>query len=141
MKVLFKKFYRGKNLVALLFNYLASRNETRYSEILKFENLKGLYIQSLKLKGHLRIACNMWKVFTRPTCASDFFISIYFYFYTILNVLKRHFPTKLSKKVSLQKQHYLEKHFLFFYIKASKYKNNWKVRFTGYQNGNNFQNG
>jgi hypothetical protein len=27
----------------------------------------------LKFKGPLRIVCNMWKVFTRPTCASDFF--------------------------------------------------------------------
>jgi hypothetical protein len=72
MKVLFNKFYRGINLVALLFSNLGSRNVTAYSEFRNL-NLRGLFIQSLKFKGPLHIVCNKWKVFTRPTCASEFF--------------------------------------------------------------------
>jgi hypothetical protein len=37
-------------------------------------------MQSLKFECPLRILCNMWKVFTRPTCASDFFL----FFLTVL---------------------------------------------------------
>jgi hypothetical protein len=69
MNVLFNKFHRRINLVALLFSNSGSRNKTTYSE---FRN------ESLKFEGPLRIVGNMWKVFTRPTCASDFFYVFHF---------------------------------------------------------------
>jgi hypothetical protein len=34
----------------------------------------GPSTQNLKVEGLLRIDSNMWKVFTGPTCASDFFL-------------------------------------------------------------------
>jgi hypothetical protein len=46
MKVLFNKFYRRINLVALLFSNLGSRNKTTYSE---FRHLKILRIFSYKV--------------------------------------------------------------------------------------------
>jgi hypothetical protein len=57
--------------------------------------LEGLFIQSLNFKGPLRIVCNMWKVFTRPTCASDFFL-LFSNGMTqngkIFSVLAKHYP-------------------------------------------------
>jgi hypothetical protein len=37
MKVVFNKFYRGINLVALLFSNLGSRNKTTYSKFINFD--------------------------------------------------------------------------------------------------------
>jgi hypothetical protein len=48
------------------------KEQNHVLRVLKFENLKSS-IQNLKVEGLLRIVCNMWKVFKRPTCASDFF--------------------------------------------------------------------
>jgi hypothetical protein len=73
MKALFNKFHRRINLVALLFSNSGLRNKTAYSE---FRNWKILRVFSYKVWS-LKVICgNMWKVFTRPTCASDFFLYI-----------------------------------------------------------------
>jgi hypothetical protein len=76
IKDLFNKFHLRINLVALLFGNLGTRSKTTFLEFRNLEILpKGLSIQNLKVEGLLRIVCNMWKVFTWPTCASDFFKS------------------------------------------------------------------
>jgi hypothetical protein len=73
MKVLFDKFNRKTNLKALSFCNLGSRNKTTHSEFIKLEILRVLtHMHSLKFEGPLRIVCNMWKIFTSPTYASDF---------------------------------------------------------------------
>jgi hypothetical protein len=52
----------------------------------------------LKFKGPLLIVCNMWKVFTRPTCASDFFFQKSCQFFSFF-MFKTHICTKNSKVV------------------------------------------
>jgi hypothetical protein len=51
MKVLFNKFYRGINLVALLFSNLGSRNKTMYSEFMNIEFLRYLPYKFQLRKG------------------------------------------------------------------------------------------
>jgi hypothetical protein len=75
-KFFYNKFHRGINLVALLFSNSGSRNKITFSE---FGNLKGTSIQNLEVEGLLRIVSDMWKVFTHPTCASDFFKTAFYF--------------------------------------------------------------
>jgi hypothetical protein len=95
MQVLFNKFQRGKNLVALLFSNSVSRNKTM------------CYVQNLeiwKFEGSLRIVCNRWKVFTRPTCIQIFF-SLW-QFNPFFSLCLRMFVFRwalLSEKLSLRK--------------------------------------
>jgi hypothetical protein len=63
----------------------------------------------------------------------------------ILIFFLNHFPEKMSKKVNLQKRHYLKTcicifTIFFIIIKASKLKKE-EVLFTGFQNGCDFKNG
>jgi hypothetical protein len=52
------------------------KEQNHVIRIFKFGNFKGPSIQNLEVEVLIRIVSNMWKVFKRPTCASDFLIKI-----------------------------------------------------------------
>jgi hypothetical protein len=64
MKVLFNTFHRRTNLKALLF----SNSGGPSTKILRLLSYKVW-----RLKVPYGIFCNLWKLFMRPNCASDFF--------------------------------------------------------------------
>jgi hypothetical protein len=76
IKVLFYKFHRRINLMVFCFIISGSGTKLR-TQNLEIWKSCGPFVQSLKFEGLLRVGCNMWKIFTRPTCVSDFFKFIY----------------------------------------------------------------
>jgi hypothetical protein len=88
MKVLFNKFHRGINLVALLFSNLGSRNKTTY---LKFINLKLLRAFSYKVWS-LKVPYTYSLQYVESIHAPDLRIRFFFFYavfrYLYLNKLK-----------------------------------------------------